>query len=60
MTTLISEGSRVRVTIERGGLHIRNYYATVIRWSKSGKLYVKSDSGMSRLVSAESCKLIKA
>lgn len=59
MITEIKNGSRVRVRIERNGLHVRSYVATVTGWRKNGNLTLKTDDGKSRSVSAESCKLIK-
>ncbi|CCG99865.1 hypothetical protein FAES_1855 [Fibrella aestuarina BUZ 2] len=52
-------GSRVRVTVTRRGIHIRNYNATFVSWSPSGNAYLMADDGKHKTVSAESCKLIK-
>lgn len=52
-------GSRVRVTVTRRGIHIRNYNATFVHWTPNGSAYLKGDDGKHKTVSAESCKLIK-
>lgn len=59
MTTEITPGSRVRVTVSHMGYHRRNFYGKVLNWTASGLIRVLEDGGTARNYSSDNVKLIK-